>query len=459
MNLGQFCISKETFSVWQITQIKPLFIKEVSGPNTENRKVTAMDLNSKFILVEENSTQQKSIIRILDKLPLDHLDLVLIKWSNSSSAFEIVDVEDPNKQTDEIIDNLSPEEIVKKRTKIVSLIKNMVYNPNLDELREQLEKTRNKTRKNVYNIDEFREQQSEQSNKKALEYNILEPNAKYKLENLILAPETKLQMDKVVLKLELGSFLDEEWGLNQISDSSSRQPLNFQGPPGTGKTLAAKSIGLKLNKKILQVDYSQLFSKWVGESGKNIQKCFAKAQSEGLILFFDEADALLMPRHQDTTNPSNSTNQNIFMQELDKFDGIVILTTNHFQHYDEALLRRFWHVEFKLPTAEQRTELFKIHMPSKITLTPSFNWDKLATESPDFSGGDIKNVVEQALSSKATILRNENLTMPLDEFKGLLRTVIFTEIDFINEIKNISSNKHSFKNGNSKMRNKLGLVN
>lgn len=457
MNLGQFCIFKEDSSVWQIVQIKPLFIKEVTGPNTSNKKISSAELESQFTLIAENSVQHKSVTRILERIPLDHLNAVKIIWSKDSNSFELSEYQENEESSDSlgIIDDLTAENVIKGKKRLVSLIKHMTYAPNVSNIKEHIEKQK-KNNKSLLPLEEFKEGEV---NKKNLEYQVLVPNEKYNLEKLILAPETKLQMNKVILNLELGDFIGEEWGLNEVVDTTTKQPLNFQGPPGTGKTLAAKSIGTRLNKKILQVDYSQLFSKWVGETGKNIQKYFNKAKSENMILFFDEADALLTPRHRDESNPSSSTNQNIFMQELDKFDGIVILTTNHFQHYDEALFRRFRHVEFKLPTPEQREELFKIHVPSKVKLTPNFNWDLLVKYSSDFSGGDIKNVVEQTLSSKATILRNQNRELPLEEFKNILREVVFTEEDFIIEINQITSNKKSFKSGNASGKLKLGLIN
>lgn len=287
---------------------------------------------------------------------------------------------------------------------------------------------------------------------------ILDPDSRYSWDNLILAPKTKEQLNQVLVKLELNDFLHEEWGLKELTQDANGQRLNFQGPPGTGKTLAAKSIGYKLNKKILQVDYSQLYSKWVGETGKNIQKYFQKSKKEDLILFFDEADALLSSRASGSNENHGNTNQNIFMQELDRHQGLVILTTNFFSNYDAAMFRRLEHVSFFLPEAEQRLDLFKTLIPKKINLLKDFNLNTLVVGTVGFSGGDIKNVIQQTITKKATQIRLLNSQKDPLAVAAILRQYVFIENDFIEEINIIKQNKKSYL-GVVNSDKKLGLVN
>ena len=84
------------------------------------------------------------------------------------------------------------------------------------------------------------------------------------------------------------------------------------------------------------------------------------------------------------------------MQELDRFDGAVIVTTNLFENYDPALLRRIQrHIHFRLPNASMRRELFALHLPNSERVTADYA--ALAELSRGLSGGDILNVCVNAI--------------------------------------------------------------
>jgi SpoVK/Ycf46/Vps4 family AAA+-type ATPase len=179
--------------------------------------------------------------------------------------------------------------------------------------------------------------------------------------------------------------------------------LNFFGPPGTGKTRAALGIALRLGKPLYQVDYSAVISKYLGDTAKHIKAAFAAAREQNAVLFFDEADSLLSKRVATGESCSTSINQNrnCLMQELDRFDGVVIVTTNLFENYDPAMLRRIQrHIKFRLPDASMRRELFALHLPNPDRVKADFA--VLAELSRGLSGGDILNVCVNSIYTSST---------------------------------------------------------
>ena len=223
-------------------------------------------------------------------------------------------------------------------------------------------------------------------------------------------------------------FIYNTWNLKSIEPASGKCLLNFYGPPGTGKTLSALAIAKFLGKKVFQVDYSQIISKWVGDTGKHLCEAFKVAADNDCVLFFDEADSMLSRRVSvaDGDNGSSTSinqNRNILMQEIDRFQGVVLFATNLFGNYDEALLRRIsQHIEFTLPNEEMRFKLFQQHIPKEVFQDKDVNLSFIAKDSKGLSGGDIKNVCINAIISAALsnpqILKQDDLLKELDKVKN-----------------------------------------
>jgi SpoVK/Ycf46/Vps4 family AAA+-type ATPase len=151
------------------------------------------------------------------------------------------------------------------------------------------------------------------------------------------------------------------------------------------------------------VDYSAVISKYLGDTAKHIKAVFEAAREQDAVLFFDEADSLLSKRVATGESCSTSINQNrnTLMQELDRFDGVVIVTTNLFENYDPALLRRIQrHIHFRLPNASMRRELFVLHLPNPDRVTADYA--VLAELSRGLSGGDILNICINAIYAGST---------------------------------------------------------
>ena len=235
---------------------------------------------------------------------------------------------------------------------------------------------------------------------------LIVPNERDNFNHVLLDEDTKRTIKNSTTKLKLKNFLDKEWNLDSVEPLGNRSILNFYGPPGTGKTVSARAVAKILNKNLLQVDYAQVESKWVGETSKNIQKIFNAARQHNAVILFDEADSLVSKRNKGSDEGGQNANyvnqsRNVFMQEMDRFDGVVILTTNLFENYDEALLRRIQqHVSFKLPDKEIRKQLLQNHIPKEVPVD-SINFDRLSDLMQGLSGGDIKNVACEAIVSVA----------------------------------------------------------
>lgn len=273
---------------------------------------------------------------------------------------------------------------------------------------------------------------------------LMEPDEGYEFSRMIIHPDVeesiKIGLNKIVKRDEIEAIFG-----NLESTSSSRNIMNFYGPPGTGKTMAARCIARKLGKKLFQVDYSQMISKWVGDTGKHIKQAFMEAKQNDAILFWDEADSLMSKRvsmTDDAVGTSINQNRNILMQELDRFEGIVIMASNFFGNYDDALLRRIaQHVKFEVPNESMRERLLIQNFPKMERVVVDFK--KVAKETKGFSGGDLNNVVRNARDHAAILDDDSSKWKITDEI-------------MLKEVKKIKDSKDAHK-GNGKVRRGLGI--
>jgi len=227
---------------------------------------------------------------------------------------------------------------------------------------------------------------------------LVHPEPHHDLDGLVLHDSVRSDILAGLRSIEMRDELERVWQISRIQPQQGRCILNFYGPPGTGKTRAALGVALRLGKPLYQVDYAAIISKYLGDTAKHIRLAFAQARENDAVLFFDEADSLLSKRVATGESCSTSINQNrnVLMQELDAFDGVVIVTTNLFKNYDPALLRRIQrHIKFKLPDAAMRRELFALHLPNHGRVEADFA--VLAASSVGLSGGDILNISLNAI--------------------------------------------------------------
>lgn len=174
----------------------------------------------------------------------------------------------------------------------------------------------------------------------------------------------------------------------------------FYGSPGTGKTETVYQLARKTGRDIIMVDVSKLKSCWVGENEKNFKALFSKyrqiAKDSKLtpILLFNEADAIFGIRRSGAENAVDKMENsllNILLQEMEDLQGILIATTNLTENLDKAFERRFlYKIQFKKPLYFVRTQLWKSMMPDL-----DGAWAELLSNTYEFSGGQIENIVRK----------------------------------------------------------------
>ena len=154
----------------------------------------------------------------------------------------------------------------------------------------------------------------------------------------------------------------------------------FYGPPGTGKTLTAALLGKEYNKDVYRIDLSQIVSKYIGETEKNLENVFRKAETKDWILFFDEADALFGKRTNVQSAHDKYANQEVsyLLQRVEDYAGLLILASNFKNNLDDAFIRRFHAVvHFPMPGSRDRLTLWQKSLPAGFALHSSVNLNAL----------------------------------------------------------------------------------
>lgn len=266
-------------------------------------------------------------------------------------------------------------------------------------------------------------------------FELVEP--KTSLDEVVLNPKTREILDSILHQVDKNvAHLLREWGIKDKKSGIDARIILY-GPPGTGKTMTAISLAKSLKKQVLSFDCSKILSMYVGESEKNVRKIFdtykelcSKSKSEPVLLL-NEADQFLSSRAQVSVSGAEKMHnqmQNIFLEQIEKFDGLLIATTNLLESIDPAFSRRFnYKVKFEKPDISQRKELWKRNLPKNAPMDSDVDIDKLA--SYPLTGGQVQLVVKNAAY---TVAVREN--------------PIFKMRDFIDEIqKEVSGNFDSDK--------------
>jgi len=189
-------------------------------------------------------------------------------------------------------------------------------------------------------------------------------------DDLVINKTTMAELDTIQNWLAHHQNMVKAWGLQKMFKAGYK--ALFYGPPGTGKTFTATLLGKQFQKEVYRIDLSQVVSKYIGETEKNLEKVFQKAENKDWILFFDEADALFGKRTSISSAHDRYANQETayLLQRIEDFDGLVILASNDKSNIDPAFLRRFNAiVHFPVPDPEERLHLWKIYLPQKNSLS------------------------------------------------------------------------------------------
>ena len=166
----------------------------------------------------------------------------------------------------------------------------------------------------------------------------------------------------------------------------------FGGPSGTGKTLAARVLASELKLDLYRLDLSAVVNKYIGETEKNLNQVFSRAEELHVILLLDEGDSLLTNRTavQSSNDRYANLETNFLLQRIESFEGILFVTTNALQRIDGAFQRRMdVLVEFRLPEADERRQLWSLHLPPNHEVSDS--WVHEVARRCTLSGGQIRN--------------------------------------------------------------------
>lgn len=245
----------------------------------------------------------------------------------------------------------------------------------------------------------------------------------YTFKDMVLSKET---FDKIQDALAIFQYRDkvfDEWKLSSVIKKPSNLCLNLYGESGTGKTMAANAIASQLNFKLLQVNYADIESKYVGETSKNLVHLFQSAKDKNSLILFDEADALLSKRVTDMSSATDvSVNQtrSVLLTLLDGFSGMVIFTTNFISNYDSAFMRRIpYHIKFNLPDKRLRQKLLEHYLlgtvPNNIVL------EEVATKFTGINGSDIANAT---LVSALKTARENKKVLDQKDFEEALKSIV-----------------------------------
>ncbi|GHU57954.1 hypothetical protein FACS1894133_1810 [Clostridia bacterium] len=195
-----------------------------------------------------------------------------------------------------------------------------------------------------------------------------------------------------------------EWGFDDKISYGKGLSILFSGVPGTGKTMCAQIIAKHLNMEAYRVNISQIISKYIGETEKNLNALFKEARNSDCILFFDECDALFSKRSDVKDSHDKNANAEVayLLQLIEEYDGVCILASNLLQNIDEAFMRRITYVvNFPFPEPETRKQIYIHMLPKQLPVSDDIDWDFIAGKFK-LSGGHIKNIVLSAVFAAAS---------------------------------------------------------
>ncbi len=218
----------------------------------------------------------------------------------------------------------------------------------------------------------------------------IEPAATW--DDLVLPERQKQLLGQIALCLRQRTKVYQKWGFASKGSRGLGITALFAGPSGTGKTMAGEVLANELRLDLYVIDLSQVVSKYIGETEKNLRNVFDAAEEGTSILLFDEADALFGKRSEVKDSHDRYANIEVsyLLQRMEAYRGLAILTTNRKTALDQAFMRRIRYVvEFPFPDPAQRAEIWRKVFPRQ-TPTEGLQIDRLARLNA--AGGNIRNI-------------------------------------------------------------------
>ena len=222
--------------------------------------------------------------------------------------------------------------------------------------------------------------------------------AVYTWEDLTIADDQADILHVACDRYKVRNRVAESWGLKKKNAYGNGVSLLLYGPPGTGKTMAAQVIANELSLPLYRIDISRIFSKYIGETEKNLSEIFNAAKGANVILFFDEADALFSKRTEikDSNDKYSNSETAFLLQKIEEYDGMSILATNYYQNFDNAFIRRITYAaHLDSPDEKQRYLLWTTILPKETKIEEGTDFHFLAGQF-ELSGSNIKAILYSA---------------------------------------------------------------
>ncbi|WP_317620107.1 ATP-binding protein [Streptomyces sp. CBMA156] len=218
----------------------------------------------------------------------------------------------------------------------------------------------------------------------------VEPRADW--EDLVLEERQRATLREIVAHVRRRGTVYQEWGFESVLRRGLGVTALFAGGSGTGKTLAAEVVAGRLGVDLFVIDLSQVVSKYIGETEKNLRRVFDAAERGGALLLFDEADALFGKRSEIKDSHDRYANLEVsyLLMRMEAYRGLAVLTTNMKKALDPAFMRRIrFVVDFPFPGVPERAEIWRRVIPEQ---TPSRGLDPERLAQLTVAGGSIRNI-------------------------------------------------------------------
>ncbi|MFG2226855.1 ATP-binding protein [Streptomyces sp. NPDC048644] len=210
--------------------------------------------------------------------------------------------------------------------------------------------------------------------------------------DLVLAERQLKILQEVVAHVRQRGTVYQEWGFAKVLRYGLGVTALFAGGSGTGKTLAAEVMAGELGLDLFIIDLSQVVSKYIGETEKNLGRVFDAAERGGALLLFDEADALFGKRSEVKDSHDRYANLEVsyLLMRMEAYRGLAVLTTNMKKALDQAFMRRIrFVVDFPFPGEKERAEIWRRVLPAQ---APTKGIDPAQLARLTVAGGSIRNI-------------------------------------------------------------------
>jgi hypothetical protein len=237
----------------------------------------------------------------------------------------------------------------------------------------------------------------------------------FTLDDVVLPPEQRAEMHEIVAHVRHASQVMHRWGFERRVAYGRGVTALFSGPSGTGKTMAAQAIARALGTDAWVIDLSKILSRYIGDSEQRLDAVFTDAERAGVVLAFDEADALFGKRSETKDAHDRYANLEVafLLQRMDAFSGLAILTTNFRQNLDPAFVRRLrFIIEFRKPNIAAREAIWRRSLDGSAPVASNVNFQFLARQL-DLAGGSIQQIAIRsafaAAAAQAPEIRMEHV--------------------------------------------------